>query len=71
MRKNIDKILSLDREEVSDLHRELFLKDFARVAGEYFEGDGNPTLEVTRSEEGFLLCVIWTARRVKSVKKIS
>lgn len=68
--KSANKILSLDREDVSDIQREMFLKDFLRVAGEYFENDGPATLEATRSENGFLLCVIWTARRVKNAKRI-
>lgn len=58
----------LDREDMSDFERELFLKDIQRVNEEYFECDGNPSLEVTRTEEGFLVCVIFPARRIKSLK---
>ena len=58
----------LDRDDMSDFERELFLKDIQRVNDEYFECEGNPSLEVTRTEEGFLVCVIFPARRIKSLK---
>lgn len=66
---DVAKIISLDREEMTDLERELFLKDLKRVTDEYFECDGDAALEITRSEEGFLVCVLITARRIKSLKK--
>ncbi len=68
--KNLSKTLSLDREDVSETQRELFLKDFKKLAEEYFESGSAPSLEVTRSDDGFLLCVIWTARRVKNARRI-
>lgn len=69
MTDGVNRILSLDRDDMSDLERELFLKDLKKVADEYFEASGEPTLEVTREDEGFLVCVLITARRIKSVKK--
>lgn len=69
MTVGVNRILSLDREDMTDLERELFLKDLKRVADEYFETNGETTLEVTRADEGFLVCVLFTARRIKSVKK--
>lgn len=66
--KTPNKILSLDRDEMSDTERELFLNDLKRVTDEYFESDGAADLEITRTENGFLVCVLFTARRVKSVK---
>lgn len=65
----VTKLISLDREDITDLERELFLKDFSRVAEEYFELDGPCDLEVTRSEEGFLVCLIFNARRIKSIRR--
>ena len=59
----------LDRDDMSDFERGLFLKDVQRVNGEYFECDGEPALEVTRTEDGFLVCVIFNARRIKSLKR--
>ena len=69
MTENMTRIISLDREDMSELERELFLKDLKRVTDEYFESEGEASLEVTRGEEGFLICVLMTARRIKSVKK--
>lgn len=67
----VTKLLSLDRENITDFERELFLKDFKRVADEYFEMDGMCDLEVTRSEEGFLICLIFNARRIKNIRRPS
>ncbi len=69
MRK-ASKMLSLDREEMSSFERSLFLKDLKRVAEEYFECDGEASMEMTRTEDGFLVCVIFPARRVKGVKPV-
>ena len=66
---SVSRLISLDREDMTDLERELFLKDLKRVYDEYFETDGNASLEVTRSDEGFLVCVLVTARRIKNVKR--
>lgn len=68
---SVNKILALDREEMSDFERELFLKDFKKVCDEYFESEDGATLEVTRTDDGFLVCVIFTARRIKSLKRIT
>ena len=64
----VNTVISLDREDMSDFERELFLKDLRRVTDEYFECD-NASLEITRSDEGFIVCVLFTARRIKNVKK--
>ena len=41
-----NRILALDREDMSDFERALFLKDLKRVAEEYFECNGDATLEI-------------------------
>lgn len=64
-----DTYLSLEREEMTDLERELFLKDLKKVAGEYFEIYGGCDIEVTRTEEGFAVCVIFAAHRIKNIKR--
>ncbi|MDE5721955.1 MAG: hypothetical protein K2I30_04350 [Clostridia bacterium] len=69
MTESLSRIISLDREDMSDLERELFLKDLKRVTDEYFESNGAATLEVTRADDGFLICVLMSARRIKSFKK--
>lgn len=63
-----NRILALDREDMSDFERNLFLKDLKKVTEEYFETNGDATLEVTRADGGFLVCVIFTARRIKTLK---
>lgn len=65
----VTKLISLDREDMTELERELFIKDLKRVTGEYFEVDGTTDVEVTRTEEGFLVCVIFAARRIKTVRR--
>ena len=69
MNSSVNKLLSLDREEMTELERELFLKDLKRVTDEYFESDGLPSLEITRAEGGSVVCLLVTARRIKNVKK--
>ena len=67
--KSLKSVLSFDRDEISEGGRELFLKDLKKIAEEYFDGTENSSLEVTRTDEGFLVCVLFTARRIKNVKK--
>ena len=69
MKNVVNRILSLDRDDMSDFERELFLADMKKVTDEYFECEGKPSLEITRSDEGFLVCMFITARRIKNVKK--
>lgn len=64
----INRMIAFEREDMSDFERALFLKDLQRVTDEYFETDGDFSLEVTRANGGFLVCVIFSAHRVKSVK---
>ena len=63
------RILSLDRDDMSDFERELFLSDVKKVTDEYFESEGEAALEITRADEGFLICILMSARRIKNVKK--
>lgn len=66
---SVNKILSLDKDELTQADRELFIKDLRCVIGEYFESDGDINLEIARSEGGFIVCVLFNARRVKNIKK--
>lgn len=61
--------LILEREEMTDGERQLFLSDLKQVCEEYFESDGRYSLDVTRSERGFSVCILFDARRVKRFKK--
>ncbi|MCH5147841.1 MAG: hypothetical protein J1G05_00570 [Clostridiales bacterium] len=65
---NLTASLSLDREDMTEFARQLFLKDIKRVIEEYFECDEAASLQITRAEEGFLVCVLFSARRIKTVK---
>ena len=69
MNSELSRILSLDRDDMSDFERELFLSDIKKVTDEYFESNGDTSLEITRTDEGFLVCMFLTARRIKNVKK--
>lgn len=69
MNEKINRILSLDRDEMPDLERELFLKDIRRIVDEYFECDSPLSLEMTRSDDGFIVCVLFSARRIKNVRR--
>lgn len=69
MTSELNRILSLDRDDMSDFERELFLSDIKKVTDEYFECEKSPSLEITRTDEGFLICMFLTARRIKNVKK--
>lgn len=65
----VTKLISLDREDMTDFEKELFLKDAKTIADEYFETDGRLDSEITRTEDGFLVCVIFKARRIKTFKR--
>ena len=69
MNSELNRILSLDRDDMSDFERELFLSDVKKVIDEYFEIAAPLSLEITRTDEGFLICTFITARRIKNVKK--
>ena len=69
MNEKLNRILSLDRDDMSDFERELFLSDIKKVIDEYFECEGDLSLEITRTDEGFLICTFMTARRIKNVKR--
>ena len=69
MNAELNRILSLDRDDMSDFERELFLSDVKKVTDEYFESEGNSSLEITRTDEGFLICMFMTARRIKNIKR--
>ena len=65
----VRKLISLDREDMTDFEKQLFLKDLKTVTDEYFETDGSPSAEITRTQDGFLVCIIFNARRIKTVKR--
>ena len=58
-----------DREQLTDEEKELFLCDLKSVCAEYFEGDGKYSVDVTKTEKGMSVCVIFDAARIKKFKK--
>ena len=69
MTKTVERILTLEREDMADWERELFLKDLNKVIEEYFEIDALPSLEITRTDGGFVVCLLLSARRIKNIKR--
>ena len=64
---NVDVIC--DREQMTDDEKELFLSDLKGVCSEYFDGDGKFSLDLTRTEKGFSVCIVFDAVRIKKFKK--
>lgn len=58
-----------DREQMTDEERELFITDLKGVCGEYFDADDKYSMDVTRTEKGFSVCIIFDAARIKKFKK--
>lgn len=58
-----------EREEMTDEEKELFLADVKQVCGEYFEADGRYSFDMAKTENGFSVCLIFDAHRVRKFKK--
>lgn len=67
---DVTKLLSLEKRDFSPADRAMFTNDFKRLADEYFECEGTPEIDVTRTEDGYSVCVIFAAARIKQVKQI-
>ena len=65
---NLGNVLTLDREEMTETEKKLFIKDLKWVLEEYFELSGEVSLELTRDNGGFLGCVLFSSRRIKNLK---
>lgn len=61
--------LVCDREQMTDEEKEMFIADLKGVCSEYFETDRKYSLDVTKTEKGFSVCIIFDAVRVKKFKK--
>lgn len=66
---NFQKFLSLDREQMTEAEKELYVNDLTRLTQEYFEIDEIPKVSVVRSDGGFAVTVKISARRIKYVKR--
>lgn len=58
-----------DRQDLTDEERELFVTDVKSVCSEYFDGDSKYSVDVTRTEKGFSVCIIFDATRIKNFKR--
>lgn len=65
---NSGNVLALDREDMTETEKKLFLKDLKWVLEEYFELSGEVSCDITRDKGGFLGCVLFSARRIKNLK---
>lgn len=64
MKKKTNAIV-FDREIMTETERSLLRRDVMRVAEEYFETEGDGELDITRTDDGFSVCLIFRARRIK------
>ena len=62
--------LFADREEMTDGEKQLFINDFKRVCADYFECDGKPELNLTKTDDGYSVCIIFAARRLKHFRRV-
>ncbi len=65
-RRRIARMLEQDKEDMNDESRSAAVRDFGRVAREYFDVDGGVALTVGRDKAGFTVSVSFRADRVKN-----
>lgn len=65
---NVNKLLALERQGMTEKDKEMFLHDLQTVINEYMESDKNATIDVARTENGFSICILFTAHRIKNVR---
>ncbi len=59
-------ILHADKEEMNEVTREACIAEFSRVAGEYFETEGDVAMEIRRGRSSSEVSIIFRANRVKN-----
>lgn len=62
-------VKTLDKQEMSDEEKEVFICDLKCVCSEYFETGEKFSVDVTDTENGFSVCVLFDAQRIKNFKK--
>ena len=62
----LEQLLEQDKENMNEASRGAALADFVRVAGEYFDVDGNPILQVKRVKGRYEVTLSFRAVRVKN-----
>ena len=67
MRLKINTRPTFERQVMGETERKLLRRDLMRVAGEYFETEDG-VVDVTTTENGYSVCFIFSARRIKSMR---
>ena len=57
---------TFERQIMSETERKLLKRDLMRVAEEYFETEGG-VIDVTATENGYSVCLVFSARRIKNM----
>ena len=65
-KERLKNILHADKEEMNEVTREACVADFSRVAGEYFEPEGEVTTSMHRGRSSYEVTVTFRANRVKN-----
>lgn len=66
IKNRINRILNCDKEEMNEETRAAAVADFSRIAGEYFETDGEILFSVQKEKNELSVCVRFNAVRVKN-----
>lgn len=69
-KQRLNYIIHADKEEMNDVTREAIVGEFARVAKEYFDTDGDVELNIKRVKNAFEVSVRFHANRVKNFTMI-
>ena len=67
MKAKSNAAFELEREAMSSAERELLKRDLNRVIDEYFERDDGTDIDVTKTRNGYSVCVLFKARRIKKM----
>ena len=62
--------LFADREEMTEGEKQLVMSDFKRVCAAYFECDGQPELNLTKTDDGYSVCIIFAARHIQHFRRV-
>lgn len=57
------------RDEMTDAEKQLFLTDVKKVCSEYFDNGKRYSVDVTGEDGAYSVCVIFSAERIKRVRK--
>ena len=58
-----------EREDMTEEEKALFLHELKEVCGQYFETEGAYSADIARTPNGFSVCVLFNAVRVKKFRK--